>query len=439
MRNKIIDFVKQNHLISQNDTVLIAFSGGADSVFLSEFLLSIQDEFKLTLKIAHVEHGIRGKDSLEDCKFAKEYADKHNIEFFERHIDALNGSKKSKLGVEEYSRKKRYEFFNSIECDKIATAHNLTDNVETMLFRIARGTSLHGLCSIPVKRDKIIRPLLCISGEEIRNYLDENSIVYCIDSTNEDIVYSRNYIRNVIIPEFRNINSGFLHNAAKLIVNINETEEIIDDYISSIYNTVMIGNKLLIAGLKEQTDGVIKRIIIKYFKDNGIELDSKHLYDILKLFDKYGKIQIKGNIFAFSDTEFLRCGEFNESDFNIISVEKRIISVNSEKDFLNNCELLNKKFDFYCDCDKIVGNIYVRERKEGDFIAPSNRNCTKSLKKLFNEYHIPVEKRNSVPIICDDNGVIGVYGYCADERVKTDLHTRNILTIVIHMDTEDKN
>lgn len=439
MRNKITDFVKQNNLISQGETILIAFSGGADSVFLTEYLLSVKDKFCLTLKIAHVEHGIRGEESIRDCEFSKSYAQKHDIEFFECHIDAVNDSKKAKMGIEEYSRLKRYEFFETIECNKIATAHNLTDNVETMLFRMARGTSLHGLCSIPVKRDKIIRPVLCVSGEEIRNYLDENNIDYCVDSTNADTSYSRNYIRNVIIPEFKNINSEFLQNISKLINNINENDKAISEYISGNYHLVCQNNQLIISRLKEQPVAAVKRMIIKYFNDNGIQLDSKHLDEVYKLLDKHGKVQIKGNKFAFSDTEFLRYGEFTDTDFEKLSVEKHIITINSESDFLNYCELCVKQFDFYCDCDKIVGNVYVRARNEGDSIVPENRNCTKSLKKLFNEYHIPVEKRNSIPIICDDNGVIGVYGYCTAERVKAELSTRNILTIAIHMDTEDKD
>lgn len=438
MKNKITEFVKKNNLISQGETVLIAFSGGADSVFLAEYFLSIKSEYNLTLKIAHIEHGIRGEESIKDCEFSREYALKHDIEFYEVHIDAVNEAKIEKMSVEEYSRKKRYEFFNTIDCNKIATAHNLSDNVETMLFRLSRGTSIHGLSAIPVKRDNIIRPILCISGDEIRNYLNKNNIDYCIDSTNLDNDYSRNYIRNVIIPEFKKINSGFIHNAAKLIDNINESEKIISDCTDMIYNTVMVDNKLLIDKLKEQTDGVKKRIIIKYFTDNGTELDNRHLDEVLKLLDKQGKIQIKGNQFAFSDTDFLRYGEFTDVDFEKISVDKRIISVDFEKDFLNNCELLNKKFDFYCDCDKIMGNVTVRSRTEGDKITPENRNCTKTLKKIYNEYHIPVEKRNSIPVICDDSGVIGIYGYCADERVKVDFNTRNILTIAIHMDTEDK-
>lgn len=439
MKDKITAFVNKNNLISKNDTVLIAFSGGADSVFLAEYLLSIKNEFNLTLKIAHIEHGIREEESLNDCAFSKAYAAEHDIEFFELHINAVSEAKKEKIGIEEYSRKRRYEYFETIDCDKIATAHNLTDNVETMLFRIARGTSLYGLCSIPVKRGKIIRPLLCLSGEEIRNHLDKNNISYCIDRTNADNTYSRNYIRNIIIPEFKNINSKFLHNASKLIENINEANEIISENINSFYDTVCCDNKLSIRKLSEQPTGAVKQIIIKYFSDNKVILDSQHLDDIMRLLNKRGKIQIKGNQFAFSDGKYLRYGKFENIDFNNIVIDKQIIHVDSINDFLNNCELLNKKFDFYCDYDKIIGNVFIRSRKDGDKITPENRNCTKTLKKLYNEYHIPVEIRSSIPIICDDNGIIGVYNYCKAERVKTDFKTRNVLTIAIHMDTEGKN
>lgn len=438
MRNKITAFVKQNNLISNNDTVLIAFSGGADSVFLANYLLSIKDEFNLTLKIAHIEHGIRGEESLSDCEFSKKYANIHNIEFFETHIDAVNESKNLKIGIEEYSRIKRYEFFDTIKCDKIATAHNLTDNVETMLFRIARGTSINGLGSIPVKRGNIIRPLLCVTGEEIRNYLNSNHIKYCIDSTNSDNSYSRNHIRNVIVPELTKINSEFLHNASNLISNSVECNDAISYYTDENYDSVCVDNKLLIAKLKKVPSAVSKNIILRYFNENGVQLDNKHFNDVLTLLNKQGKIQIKGDCFAFSDKKFLRFGRFTDADFSNILLEKQIISISSYNDFLNNCELLKEKFAFCCDCDKIVGNVYVRSRKDGDSISPANRNCTKSLKKFFNEYHIPVEKRNSIPIICDDKGIIGIYGYCIDERVKADYDTRNVLIIAIHMDTEDK-
>lgn len=439
MKDKITAFVRQNNLISNNDTVLIAFSGGADSVFLADYLLSIKEEFNLTLKLAHVEHGIRGQESLNDCKFSKAYANNNNIEFFVFHINAVEEAKNAHMGVEEYSRLKRYEFFRSIECDKIATAHNLTDNVETMLFRTARGTSVRGLSSIPVCRDNIIRPLLCVTGEQIRAYLDDNNIPYCTDSTNLSNDYSRNYIRNVIIPEFKNVNSGFLLNAARLIENAAETEDAIKTLTDTAYENVCKDNKLLIDRLNSHPKAITKRLIIKYFEGFGVQLDSKHLNCIYSLLSKNGKIQIKGNNFAVSDGKTIRFCRFESINFDELAINKQIINIDFDTNFLNNCELLNKKFDFYCDYDKIIGNVFVRQRLDGDKITPAKRDCTKTLKKLFNEYHIPVEKRSSIPVICDNSGVIGVYGYCADERVKTDNNTRNVLVIDIRMDTEDKN
>lgn len=436
MKDKITAFVKKNNLIKYNDTVLIAFSGGADSVFLAHYLLSIKDEYNLVLKIAHVEHGIRGEESIRDCEFSAEFARNNNIEFFEFHIDAVNDAEKAGIGVEEYSRLKRYEFFSTIKCDKIATAHNLSDNIETMLFRIARGTSLHGLCSIPVRRDNIIRPLLCVSGDEIREYLYNNKTEFCNDSTNFDVAYSRNRIRNIIIPELKKINSGFIANASRLLNGVNETEAVLSELTDEKYSLVIEDNKLIIDSLDNQNNLFKKRLIVKYFKANNLFIDELHLNNILKLLNKPGKEQVKENIYAVSDGEFLRIAEFNTIDFDKLIVNNQIMPVNI---FLNNCELLNKQFAFYCDCDKINGNVRVRKRLEGDRISPENRNCTKTLKKLFNEYHIPVENRNNIPILYDADGIIGIYGYCKDKRVSVDDSTKKVLVINIRLNMEDKN
>ncbi|MCD7872117.1 MAG: tRNA lysidine(34) synthetase TilS, partial [Clostridiales bacterium] len=229
MNDKVNGTVSKFNLLSEGDTVMIAFSGGADSVFLCEYLQSVKDKFKLSLKAVHVEHGIRGKESLRDCEFASEYCAKNNIECLVFHINAVEEAKAAGLGIEEYSRNKRYEIFDSISCDKIATAHSLSDNIETVLFRLARGTSLKGLCGIPPKRGKIIRPLIEITSYEIREYLKKHNIPFCVDSTNFDNNYSRNYIRNKIIPEFKNINSEFENNVSRLIENIRENQEFLSE------------------------------------------------------------------------------------------------------------------------------------------------------------------------------------------------------------------
>lgn len=433
MNNKVRETIFKNNLISPFDTVLIALSGGADSVFLAKNLISIRNEYNLTLKAAHVEHGIRGEESLDDCKFVEEFCAKNDIECYVLHINAPKEAKSKGVGVEEYSRNKRYEFFYTIECDKIATAHNLSDNVETVLFRLARGTALKGMCGIPVKRGKIVRPLLDVSAHEIREYLDDNNIPYCFDSTNSCNEYSRNKIRNNIIPLFKELNPDFENAVQRLIKSSNEDEEYLDFSANLAFNSVYHNKALNVSKLKGYSISEIKRVIIKYFSIYNISLDEYHLNEVAKLVFSPSKTQIKDNTFAISNNEFLRIAFFDESiDFDKIEVHKNVLSKN---EFLNKCELSAKKFDFYCDCDKIVGNVAVRRRTEGDEISPQNRNCTKTLKKLYNEYKIPVEKRSDIPVIVDDIGVIGVYGYCVDKRVAVDGNSKNILIVNIH--TED--
>lgn len=434
MIRNIFEKIEIEHLISENDTVLIALSGGADSVFLTEYLLSIREKYSLTLKAAHVEHGIRGEESLSDCAFVENYCKEHDIECFVLHINAVEEARENGIGVEEYSRKRRYEFFSSIKCDKIATAHNLTDNAETIIFRLIRGTSIKGMCGIPQKRNKIIRPLLNITGDEIRKLLDDNGITYCLDSTNQSNEYSRNHIRNQIMPLFGDINSDYVGALSRFIYNVKQDNDFIESCSKTVFDKALDKNALDIKILREYHISVIKRVIIRYFSLNGLSLDEKHISDAVKLVFAPSKMQISGNIFAVSNKRTFRIAELSNNDEGIsfsFTQKKYILN-----DFLNICELSYKQFDFFCDCDRIIGSVSVRSRKAGDVISPAGRHCTKTLKKLFNELSIPVENRHKIPVIADDNGVIGIYGYFADERVSICKSTKNVLAL--NVSTEDK-
>ena len=264
MKNKINQTVRKYDLISEGDRVLIALSGGADSVFLAEYLLSVRDEMSLTLEAAHIEHGIRGAESLNDMEFCKQYCETNGIKLHILQIDAVSESKAEGLSVEEYSRKRRYDFFNSIPCDKIATAHNATDNAETLLFRLARGSSLKGLCAIPVKRGKIIRPLIEISGADIRGYLDENGVKYCVDSTNASSEYSRNYIRNELLPLLFNVNSNFISAASRAIELLNYDEEYLEKCAEAEFEKALTADGLSIEQLKKMPYAILGRVIAQY-------------------------------------------------------------------------------------------------------------------------------------------------------------------------------
>ncbi len=430
---KINKTVQKYNMLSIGDTVVVGVSGGADSMLLLYYLIQKREELSLNIIAANVEHGIRGQESIDDTAFVEEYCKSNNVTFKCLRINAVAEAEKAGVGVEEYSRDRRYSFFRSFNADKIATAHNLSDNVETLLFRISRGTSIKGCCGIPAVRNNIIRPLIQCSGREIRNACIELNIPYVIDSTNNDNTYSRNLIRNCIVPEFSKINSNFENNALRFIESVKEDEDCLDMLANECFDASFKNNVLIIDKLKKYHISIIKRTFIKYFSLYDITLDELHLNSLLRLLDAPSRLQIKGNYFAVSDKRRIRIAIFEQTiDLDTVIIDKKIISRN---EFLTNCELLIKKFAFYCDYDKIVGIFGIRPRDEGDYISPAGRGCSKSLKKLYNEYSIPVEERENIPVIFDERGIIGIYGYCCDERVKIDSGTVNVLLLKIT--TED--
>lgn len=419
MNNKVLKTVKKYNMLSKGDRVLIGVSGGADSIALLEFFVSVKEKYDLDICVAHVEHGIRGEDSVNDAEFVENYCKKLGVNFYLKTIDAPNLAKKAKMGVEEYSRMARYDFFNTIECDKIATAHNLTDNIETLLFRLARGTGLKGACSIPAVRGKIIRPFIEVSSGEIRKWCNDNNIPYRVDCTNSDSAYSRNLIRLEILPLFEKLNANYQDNIENFISDVNEDYAFIDDYVKSIYPKIVKNNEIDLPKLNELDLSIKKRILIMFFDENGYSLNRIHLQSVIDITLKSGKSQIKENVFAISAKGKIRLAKFNDLNKKDEFVTK----------ILNIDEFKDKNIDFYCDCDKIVGSIIIRARQAGDRIKPAGRNVSKTLKKLFNESAYPIEKRDKKIVVCDDFGIVGVIGLCADERVKVDCNTAKILTI----------
>lgn len=419
MNNKVLKTVEKYNMLSKGDRVLIGVSGGADSIALLEFFVSVKEKYDLDICVAHIEHGIRGEDSVNDAEFVKNYCKKLGVNFYLKTIDAPNLAKKAKMGVEEYSRMARYDFFNTIECDKIATAHNLTDNIETLLFRLARGTGLKGACSIPAVRGKIIRPFIEVSSGEIRKWCNDNNIPYRVDCTNSDSAYSRNLIRLEILPLFEKLNANYQDNIENFISDVNEDYAFIDDYVKSIYPEIVKNNEIDLPKLNELDLSIKKRILIMFFDENGYSLNRIHLQSVIDITLKSGKSQIKENVFAISAKGKIRLAKFNDLNKKDEFVTK----------ILNIDEFKDKNIDFYCDCDKIVGNIIIRAKQAGDRIKPAGRNVSKTLKKLFNESAYPIEKRDKKIVVCDDFGIVGVIGLCADERVKVDCNTAKILTI----------
>ncbi len=434
--NKIDKTVFKFKMLQEGDTVCVGVSGGADSMLLLSYLMTRKEALNLQIICANVEHGIRGEESKLDTDFVRAFCRENEIPFECLEIDAPFEAKQSGMGVEEYSRQKRYEFFESLGADKIATAHNLSDNVETVLFRMARGTGTHGLCGIPPVRGKIIRPLIECTSEEIRAFCDGEGIPYVVDRTNFDTQYTRNFIRHEIVPKFLEINPSFEQAVNRMIQSVSEDADVVDAMTDIYERQHEIGYSvpvLRIEKLQQAPTPVVKRMIMRLAQQHGIALDEKHLNEVHELVYRSGRYQIKGNLYAESNPVLLKLITVTNPEELApqFYLHCRVMPLEEYQQFR---KMYDEKYEFFCDYDKLQGEVTARKRQEGDSISPAGRGCTKSLKKLYNECQILPDERFKVPVLCDEGGVIGVVGYAIDERVKLDSNTKTVYAVHISME-----
>ena len=442
---KVCHTIEKYGMIKSGDNVTVALSGGADSMCLLNVLLSLKDELGFTVSAAHVNHGIRGAEADRDSEFVEDYCKKNSIRFSICKIDVPAISSETGEGLEECGRRLRYDFLNkTAEGGLIATAHNLNDRIETFFLNFTRGAGLNGLCSIPPVRDNIIRPFIDCSREEIEKFCSENSIPFVTDSTNADTLYSRNRIRHNVLPQLKSINSSFEQSAFRCIESINKDNEYLSLVADNIFKKSESGNCYITTYFKNEHPSIKNRIITAIIKEKtGIVPDSNTVLNVSDIIDNQGSIQIssgvtlrvKGDILdfpvkqVFDDWETECSTGRNHLPFADVDV----LSFN--KNSSNNTQTGNiNRLRYIIDSDKIKGKIIFRNRREGDIFRPLGRNCSKTLKKLFNENHIPPEERNKIIICSDENGIVFVEGFGIDERFAVSDSTQNIIIFIIRRD-----
>lgn len=316
--NKIFEKVKnnilQNELIKDNDKIVLGVSGGPDSIFLLHVLDKIRGEkqIQFDIVISHINHGIR-EEAISDQKFVENLSKKLGYECYSLIVNVAKIAKEQKISEEECGRNIRYEFFNKIlkktGANKIAVAHNKTDNVETVLMNFIRGAGISGMKGMDFKTNNIIRPMLNIKKNEILEYLKENNIEYVIDKTNSENIYTRNKIRNDLIKKIENeYNPNFLDTVTRMI-DINKQDlELLEEYTKKEYEKLRKEkeeNKIIIYTNKEflnESHGLKCRVIRKILNEllgNVQGIEKVHVDDICKLITNNitGKRYIIGNKF----------------------------------------------------------------------------------------------------------------------------------------------
>ena len=409
MRSKVLSFIRKESLIEKGDSIVIALSGGADSVSLFHFLLSIKDEYDLTLYAFHLNHMLRGEDADNDMEFVRKLCDNSGVRLYIYKEDIDKIAKEKKISTETAGRDIRYMYLDQIAKEnraKIATAHTLSDNAETMIFNISRGTSLKGLAGIPPKRDNIIRPLLCVTRSEIEKYCDDNNLSYVTDSTNLEDIYVRNRIRHNVIPVLEDI-SGDLYSSIERLSDIVRESY---GYILSVAETQKENARLdygydasKISGLD---DAVRHQVYVLILKEYGIPYDYDTIRSLDTLIENESQIDVSKDFMISSKQgilrvikkggmEFFRCPFRDYENIEIYDQDELKSLSDDEKKHL-------------VDMDKISDDAVIRNREAGDTFTFAKRNVSKSLKKLMIEEKIPSEMRDGLLVLYDKGKIL----YC---------------------------
>ncbi len=441
---KVCKYVRDtgiDEMLKDANAVAVGFSGGADSVFLLAFL----DKYLKGQKLyaCHLNHMIRGIEANRDNDFARDFCRARSIPFIEEKVDILAIAEKEKIGTEECARNIRYEFFckcrNNIaaelhsEVAKVLfmTAHNADDNLETVIFNLARGSGTRGIGGISPIRDFYMRPLLCLASDEIRAYCKQNGLDYVTDSTNESDDYTRNLIRHNVSPILKQINPKAPQAVLVASHFAREDDRTLEKQAYSFVaenGYEPLAGKLCMLGAP-----IIARVLkIMYSEKSRTDISRANFKTATELIClcQNGSVTFPGGLnliigdrVYFSDEKPLK----KKSEKYSFELKKSVFERTSDGFLIGftdiNDEIPSSEGNIYkpliitsLNNDKIKGTLYARNRRDGDsyYIRGHHR----KVKKLMSEKKIPAEVRESMPLVCDDDGIVWIPGFEPRDGVK---------------------
>jgi tRNA(Ile)-lysidine synthase len=452
MYNKVIETIKKFNMLNNGENIVVGLSGGADSCALTHILTRLSGKMDLHITAVHINHGIRGEEAERDERSAEEFCRRLNIEFIAYHCDIPSEAAKRGIGEEEAGRLVRYEkFYETAEKKngaKTAVAHNMNDKAETLIMNLCRGAGMKGLAGIKPVGGSIIRPLIFCTRDEIEKYCDDNNIEYCTDSTNLQNEYTRNKIRNILLPWLsENINPAAGMNMANASELLREEEEYLESKAQEQYKKLLKDSgdgfvSLNADGLASEHSVIRRRVLriaLRSLRPDMRDFGRKHIEnaeDIL-MGDTGRRISLPGgitvskgygliNILYDREKQGAFCYDIEPGKKYFIKETESyvLLSLNEEKNIKNAVNICTKKIDY----DKIKDKIQLRTRQTGDFI--SIKNGRKKIKDIFIDDKIPSDKRDSYPLLVCGKSVIIV-----GDRLGTDYYvgqdTKNILYIYI--------
>ena len=437
--NKIRLFCSQNALFEKDSKVLVALSGGADSVFLLKFLQSEN----YSIEAAHCNFHLRGEESMRDEQFVRELCKVNSIKLHIKDFNTERIAKYQGISIEMAARELRYNWFQTllteINGNYIAIAHHLNDNIETLILNLVRGTGIKGMRGIQAKNGNIVRPMLCISKAEIIDGLNELNQDYITDSTNLEDIYSRNKIRLEIIPLLKSINPAVEENLATSIENINEAYKIYSKYINQI-----------ISDCTNREKGDV--LYINKVKLHTTPSPLSILYSILEPYE-FKRDQVKSILQCnYSGKRF-----YSNSYTALINRSQIIIVPNSQTENVpilqplseytqiktkiveNKNIIISKDPKYaYIDIDKIHGNLFVRQIKAGDSFVPFGMKGRKLISDFLTDMKLNIFEKEAQIVLCDDRDILWVVGKRVSNLYKVNFNTNKIMKLKL-LDKKEKN
>lgn len=446
-------FITEEQLLPMGSSVCCALSGGADSVALLLGLLELREPLALTVTAVHINHHLRGAESDRDELFCRDLCQRLDVPLHVRHCDISAYQKKHGGSVETAARACRYALFSK-EDGWIATAHTASDHLETIIQRLVRGTGLHGLTGIPVHRDRLIRPLLFASRQEVEAFLQACGQSYVTDSTNQSDAYTRNWIRHKIVPLLQELNPSVEKTALQMSHTLRRDDLYFQEETSRFFHAHFRAP----SGLERIScipEAVLVRCLTMLLEQNAISYDAKMLQRMMQIVPTGGRCHLSGIydclvsrdelmlVKRHPEPQKMRVMQLKlgrQTLFAGFSVQTMVIHGKKDaKDFIVDRKFTNCLLDY----DKIKGNVILRSRKPGDRMQLAERDFTISIKKRIQE-EIPLHRRGNLHFLEDEAGTIFAEGIGIAERVKPEAdETENLLVVTVYPDDqwsdEEKN
>ena len=449
LENRILNYCKQERLFRWGDRVIVGVSGGADSVCLLHVLNVLKSSLKIKLMVVHVNHGLR-EAAVLDAEYVKKICQDWDIPYYEYVYDVAKIAEEKKMSLEEAGRSVRYSSYEQARVEhkgtKVALAHHMDDQVETILWNLFRGSGAKGLSGMSSRRGEIVRPLLCVSRDEIENYLKEEGIEFRIDETNALNEFTRNKLRNKLIPtieeEYNKQSKQHIAGAGSIIAQM-------EDYISKqgmkaykrCTKSLSSSSILIKTKLYEKEEPILKEFILRQalcdMAGTAKDIGQVHIQMLSELTNNQvsREIDLPYNLNAVRTYEGVCIRKKKKEETKETGVHKKpedeglVTFVELTKPDEWKKYTKEKRYTKYFDYDIIKDSLSIRTRQTGDYLVIDNEGNTQKLKYYFINEKIPREIRDEIPLLVQENKVIWVIGYRISEDCKVTEKTQKVMAM----------